>query len=258
MWLGRGRPVFQWRALITGTLLVALAVAIYRAALWSARWGGTFKLLAVVVLLLSLLSLWFGIRRLWKVVAHLGIRGLLILIVAGVLLMYLLIGASIGTGLGWGGWWAAGQIMTQQAGEHASNVFDELITVPDDLTVAFFGRSLVGSGEPLIGSNLADTSTSAELAATSAPSDSSPTPVSPSGDVKLAVGIVVRVVNTTGSGLRAHTEPGTDTPLTTLFRSGTRLTVVDGPRSAGGYVWWRVKGDTGEGWCAADFLTPVQ
>jgi hypothetical protein len=258
LWRGQGRPLFQWRALVTGSLLIALGIAFYRAALWSAHWGGTFTLFAFAVLLLSLLSLWLGVRRLWKVTAHLGIRGLLILIITCALLIYLLVGISIGTGLGWAGWSAAGQILIQQAGEQVRNITSELVAVPDDLAVAFFGRSLVGSGTPLIGENLADTSTPLHFAATSPPLARSATVAPSVGDEKITIGMTVQVANTLGSRLRAHKEPSTDTPVTVAFLPNTRLTVVDGPRTTDGYIWWKVQGAAGEGWCAADFLMPVQ
>lgn len=57
--------------------------------------------------------------------------------------------------------------------------------------------------------------------------------------------------------LRAHASPGKDTPITARLTSGKQVKILEGPQQADGLMWWRVEGDEGRGWAAADFLTPL-
>jgi hypothetical protein len=63
-----------------------------------------------------------------------------------------------------------------------------------------------------------------------------------------------RVVNTGGQTLRGRAGPGTNYEVTAKFSPGERLQVLDGPTESGGYTWWQVRGDSGEGWSADDWL----
>ncbi len=66
----------------------------------------------------------------------------------------------------------------------------------------------------------------------------------------LQVGSVVEVVNVGGFELSARSKPGTDEPVMAGFPEGTQVTILDGPVVIGDYVWWRVEGQQGIGWCA--------
>jgi hypothetical protein len=69
-----------------------------------------------------------------------------------------------------------------------------------------------------------------------------PTPV-----VRLAVGSNALV---TTAGLRARIEPSTKGRVVASFREGDRVTIIDGPAEADGYIWWKIQGENGEGWSA--------
>lgn len=69
---------------------------------------------------------------------------------------------------------------------------------------------------------------------------------------KLAPGVVVV---TSESGVRLRAEPGTDGDLIKPLRNRTALTIVEGPKQADTYTWWKVRMDDGtEGWVVEDFL----
>lgn len=51
--------------------------------------------------------------------------------------------------------------------------------------------------------------------------------------------------------------PGIDGEVIARVAEGTLVVVIDGAAQADGYTWWRVRGDWGEGWCAAEFLEPT-
>lgn len=57
--------------------------------------------------------------------------------------------------------------------------------------------------------------------------------------------------------LRAREVPGSKGAIVARFAPGAELMVVDGPEEADGRIWWRVRGTTGEGWCAAEYLLQV-
>lgn len=94
------------------------------------------------------------------------------------------------------------------------------------------------------------------------PSDA---PAAPTEEAVAPPTTVPAPVLTIGGRVRVTT-PGNDLnfrdgPNGTLkgeFANGAELTVIDGPREAGGYVWYLVRGEAGEGWSAAEFMTPIR
>ena len=70
----------------------------------------------------------------------------------------------------------------------------------------------------------------------------------------LHIGDAVQVGNTSGQGLRVRDIPGREGKILAKFTEGSSLQIIDGPKQADGYTWWKVRGAGGEGWCAADFL----
>jgi hypothetical protein len=100
------------------------------------------------------------------------------------------------------------------------------------------------------------------------PADSTPT-ITPTATVELPIstpestpsgtiiepGVTVVVQGTQGAGLRLRAEPTTQGGVVTAVREGLRLTVIDGPEEADGFVWWKVRAPDGkEGWGAANWL----
>src|SRR5699024_4630415 len=70
----------------------------------------------------------------------------------------------------------------------------------------------------------------------------------PSGG--LAVGDPVRVTEI----LNMRTGAGTGNAIIATLPAGTRGKVVDGPRSANGFTWYRIETGYGTGWVASDWL----
>lgn len=74
----------------------------------------------------------------------------------------------------------------------------------------------------------------------------------------LQIGGYVQVVNTGGQPLRARAGPGTDNEIVARFPAGTRLLILDGPKSSDDFIWWKVRSEEGEeGWCADRWLAPI-
>jgi hypothetical protein len=102
-------------------------------------------------------------------------------------------------------------------------------------------------------------------AATAAPTNTPifPTATPPPPPV-LRVGGTAQVSNNATGGLRGRTAPSLKGKVALVFQPGERLTILEGPVAADGFVWWRVKGARGEGWSAqqsdngAVWLEPVE
>ena len=65
------------------------------------------------------------------------------------------------------------------------------------------------------------------------------------------------ITGTNGAPLLARTEPGTDKQMVIRIREGQTVRILEGPREASGYTWWRVELDGKSGWSASAFLQPV-
>jgi hypothetical protein len=57
-------------------------------------------------------------------------------------------------------------------------------------------------------------------------------------------------------GLNVRARPGMapDNPVIFVLGPGTALEIVTGPVEADGFTWWQIRGPTGEGWSAGQFL----
>lgn len=66
----------------------------------------------------------------------------------------------------------------------------------------------------------------------------------------LAVGAQARVVNLSGSPLRARDTPGLSAPVVARIPEGAQVTIREGPIEADGFVWWRVEAQEATGWVA--------
>lgn len=79
------------------------------------------------------------------------------------------------------------------------------------------------------------------------------------------VGDLVQVTTVSGQFLTVRALPGTDAPVQTQVQSGSRFTVIGGPQSANGFVWYQLRADDGsvEGWGAVGdgstrWLSPLE
>jgi uncharacterized protein YgiM (DUF1202 family) len=66
------------------------------------------------------------------------------------------------------------------------------------------------------------------------------------------VGDRVRVTMDAGQQLSVRTTPGTDAPIVTRVNSGVEFTILAGPQSANGFIWYQIRSDDGQtqGWAA--------
>lgn len=75
-----------------------------------------------------------------------------------------------------------------------------------------------------------------------------PTPLPPT-----ATPVVLRTGNTAlvvTDALRARKEPSLKAAVVITFRKDEKLTILEGPQQAEGFVWWRVEGRGKSGWSA--------
>jgi hypothetical protein len=81
------------------------------------------------------------------------------------------------------------------------------------------------------------------------------TPTEEPSLTEIAPGASVRVQGVGAAGLSIRAQPSTSSARQGIAPEGSVLTVIGGPREAGGYVWWQVRTATGtEGWVAANWL----
>jgi len=65
----------------------------------------------------------------------------------------------------------------------------------------------------------------------------------------LRIGGLATVQTTQGDKLNMRLSPGLDAPVLAQLETGTHVTVVDGPRTANGFTWWKIRAANGlEGW----------
>jgi hypothetical protein len=259
LWIG-SKPPIRWRALLATLVALATCSFAYGLALSTLRWPMPIKLVGVAALAVAAFAGVWGLVMIWRVLAQVGLRRLLIatpLLFVVIVLATALLRPS--GEIGAGHWLASAGWVMRGIGGALSNIVEALLTAPDEIAFAATGqRTPLSNGTALAATPVVvdvvfeedapDTPVSAPTAAGQ--------PQVPQS-VELSVGITVRVVNTEGSALRARAEPTTGAEVVARFAPGTRLEIADGPRTADGYTWWYVRGDGGEGWCAADFLAPT-
>ena len=77
----------------------------------------------------------------------------------------------------------------------------------------------------------------------------------------IEVGRTIRVFGTGGQGLSLREGPGVEYPRVDVALDGETFLVVDGPTSAGGSEWWKLRdpdNDQRAWWAAANFLEPIE
>jgi serine/threonine protein kinase len=241
--LGMGAPTA--RVTYVGVGGVALSLAWLRARRARVSWKGkAFRLLSYVVLLGALLMLanrmcytsWDLVRRAdtfggWALPAAAGtIVGLSIGIIRNLsrpghrLIPWLSVVLILLASLSHCGW------KLYQVASHA--VVNSLTPTP--------GRTPITATTP---------------ARTVTPTNRRPTRTARPGE--LYIGAQVIVV-TDGRRLNVRKAPGTGAAVVAPVETGTRLEILDGPRTASGYTWWRVKLSDGTiGWAAENWLRAV-
>lgn len=82
------------------------------------------------------------------------------------------------------------------------------------------------------------------------------TPLPPAVPKDLTIGEYAIVVNTGSQSLIVRSDPGTEHEIVTRYPEGSRLLILEGPLVEGEFAWWKVQGESGEGWCADRWLQP--
>ena len=106
------------------------------------------------------------------------------------------------------------------------------------------------------------------LAPTETPVPPTPVPVTPGAipDVPppqggIAIGAYVQVSGTGGAGLRMRAGPGLDYEPQFAGLESEVFHIVEGPRDADGYIWWRLAApydETITGWAVSNYLEVVE
>ena len=76
-----------------------------------------------------------------------------------------------------------------------------------------------------------------------------------SGEVR--IGSTVRVIGTSGAGLRFRQQPGLSQGVRFLAKEEEEFVVKDGPQQIDGYTWWYLvnpEDETRWGWAVTDYL----
>ncbi|MFN8375006.1 MAG: SH3 domain-containing protein [Anaerolineae bacterium] len=73
-------------------------------------------------------------------------------------------------------------------------------------------------------------------------------PTLPVAGPALAAGSTALINTTEGDQLNVRSGPGRDYGIVTRLDDGTRVTIIDGPRTADGLIWWQIRAGDLEGW----------
>lgn len=88
------------------------------------------------------------------------------------------------------------------------------------------------------------------------PTEHPPTPQAGTHDI--TVGGYVTVVHTEGAGLRFRAGAGLSHETIQMIEEGSVLHVIGGPEVADGFTWWYLDYQGSLGWCAAEWLVPIE
>lgn len=260
LWGGRNGPTIRWQALISVIIATLLGSLAYTVALATLRWTMPLKLVGWLCLLLSALALIWCVRATLTVILHLGVKRLLVLLLILYIVAVVVIGSLVPNGgRGVEHWRVIAVEVLLWPIRGLGATVGIALDAPNAVGFAASGRRAPikipgiewAEGVPPTPIVVTDRAASVEDTAT----EEQPTPIAPSIERPLRVGDTVQVIGTEGVSLRARSEPSTSAKIAARFSPGSLLRITDGPQTAEGRTWWKVKSDQGEGWCAAEFLT---
>lgn len=264
IWIGGGRPAVRWRSLFGALLAFFIAGVVFSLALSSLRWQSPLTIIGWFCLALTIALLFLGIRALLKVFLQLGIKRLLMRAAIVYIVAVIIIGLLVPSGQqGISHWIASAWSVVGFTGTSIGGLFQGLLNAPSAVRFASSGERdpALLPGVAWEG-NVPPTPLAVGLIAVSdaensstQPSSAEPaTPAPSQANISLQIGDTVRVVNTSGQGLRVRDIPSREGKILIKFAEGSSVEIIEGPKQADGYTWWKVRGKAGEGWCAADFL----
>lgn len=269
LWSGMFRLLWIFARLFLARLLWGVAVHLAHFPSWARTFGIVLALLSIVLVGWTL----FGLRRILLVLGTKRLVVVLALIYAAIVVINVLtipddrsFPARILVQL---------RDTTRSVGRAGVGLVRFVIRAPDDFLFAYTGQRrppALPSGFPMPDPDAtpiqavleADHVAPTPLYISTPPPSTTPLPgtatpiVTPQATTaeRLYVGEHAIVANTGSQPLRARAGPGTDFDVLTRFPEGAYLLVVDGPESREQFVWWKVRGEQGEGWCADRWLVP--
>jgi hypothetical protein len=269
--LWRGQPV-RSRWLLK--LLIASIAALVASEVWNwavalARWPAPVKPVSLLLAVLTLgLAFWSAgelVRAVWAV----GLRRILV----AVTVVYAL--SLVAHEVAASGEHGAGrailesvQAVNRSASTLVMDFARSIASAPADFRFAYTGRRSPFQVPGMPAHPAVPEGTVRGSSATAVESPPAPADVSQASQASgssgqpdsegLRIGDTVTVVGMDGQPLTARAGPGTVYGVTAGFDEGSLLVVLEGPADGGGYTWWRVRGDGGEGWCADRWLVPVR
>jgi len=269
LWQGEARPARWFLRLLGGLAIATLASLAWRAAALLAHWPPPMKTVSIVLVIVAFgLAVWSG-WLLWRVLRQSGVRRMLILLAVLYLSVVMIRVLTLEKERP-----LAQRILPEMQGV-ASGAWRALVSLvrsiveaPSTFRFAYAGRNplvrIPGAEvnltpiegkiiEPLVFTSLD------QLTPTSMPAlvpTSAPREVEGGGGIR--IGSRVQVTGTGGKALRARSGPGTSYDIVARFDEGVQLLILEGPVEADGYTWWKVRRDQEEGWCAGQWLAPIE
>jgi hypothetical protein len=98
--------------------------------------------------------------------------------------------------------------------------------------------------------------TPTQTASADEPVDATPTP-----SAEIAIGNYVQIAGTEGYGLSLRSGPGENYARMDVASEGETFIVVEGPTTAGGSPWWKIRDPENEErawWAIGNYLKPVE
>ena len=263
LWQG-GASAFRPRTAVAALIVASLLPALYALGLGALRWTMPLKAIGGVCILLLILALLWLVRVCVSAVLRLGMKRIVIVTASVYVIAVAVLGLMSPGDLRSPSFWltvagdvAAGPLMTLQ------EVSAALMIAPDEIRFAATSERLPlrppdatwvegAPPQPIEAAGIP----AAGGAEDTAPA-SQPPAASDSTAPALAIGDQARIVGTDGAALRVRAEPSTGAAIIARVPAGNVVRLEDGPVTADGYTWWRVRGAAGTGWSAANYLERV-
>ncbi len=218
------------------------------------------RAIAIALLTLAVLLLVLGLRAIVYASIQLGLKRLLPSLAGIYTVCVLTIGlVTAGNTRSSEHWSATASAVWAYARSQPNLILSAIREAPDNIRRARSGAHFIVNETdlvPLYG-NAADTTV-----VPPSPHDPEATPPAaiPSvpASAALSIGGRAKVVRTGEVPLRARQNPSLSSTIIHRFPRGMVVSVIDGPTTADGFTWWLVAGQGTQGWCAQDYLEPIE
>lgn len=245
---GKGRPRLHLWAAVGTILWSALVWFIYPYALGIASWEGTIRYFGVALLLLAGLFVYFAIRAFSRFIWHMGLIGLMIVVVV-LFLTFTLIRGRTTHAATFNDWRHAMTTIGRNTSLVSARAAEQLRLLPGDIYMAVLAQEPPWRSKPVAVLAPAVLSRPAEGEQLALASESDPDGITP--------GVLARLHGNAGQTVNLRREPQVDAAVTKKVPNGTLVVILNGPRQTSNQIWWYVSTDEVDGWCSADQLTFV-